>query len=226
VHDVDDPTGLAPVVKKAGCRGATPLFQRLPPPAQGRWAAEAHRIADAPECELEEMQITYLTYYIILVDLCETGAGMITNKAKYALKAMVYLAKRSPDKPALISEIAETETIPRKFLEQILVELKGAGLLQSRMGKGGGYMLARTPDRITFGEILRLTDGPLAPVSCVSKAAYKPCQECRDETLCVIRVVMRDVRDAIADILDNTTLKDGIQKIETLISTQGFAYEI
>lgn len=151
---------------------------------------------------------------------------MITKKAKYALKAMVYLAKQSPGRTALISDIAEEETIPRKFLEQILVELKDAGLLQSRMGKGGGYMLARTSDRITFGEIVRLTDGPLAPVSCVSKTAYKPCPECQDEAMCAIRVVMREVRDAIAAILDNTTLKDSLQKIEHLISTQGYSYEI
>jgi Rrf2 family protein len=138
---------------------------------------------------------------------------MLTKRAKYAMKAMLFLAEQPPAQPALISEIAAAERIPRKFLEHILLTLKRAGLLRSRMGRGGGYLLARPATRITFGELVRLTDGPLAPVSCVSKTAYRPCEECADEARCAIRAVMGDVRDAIAEILDHTSLDDALRKV-------------
>jgi Rrf2 family protein len=112
-----------------------------------------------------------------------------------------------------IRDIAEREQIPPKFLEQILLALKNAGLLQSRMGVGGGYYLAKPADQITLGQIIRILDGPLAPIRCVSHMAYEPCG-CPDEENCGLRMVMSDVRNAIADILDQTTLADVAHRVD------------
>ena len=131
---------------------------------------------------------------------------MLSHKAKYGLKAAFYLARRYDEGPVLISEMAQAEYIPKKFLEHILLELKKHGILTSRMGKGGGYSLAKTPDKIYLGQIIRVLDGPLAPVQCVSKFAYVRCVECKDERTCEIRKVMKHVRDATAHILDHTSL--------------------
>jgi Rrf2 family protein len=100
---------------------------------------------------------------------------MISQKSKYALRALMALADRSGDAPMLIGEIAAQEVIPRKFLEQILLDLKHQGLVVSRRGKAGGYILLRRPETITFGEVLRLMDGPLAPLPCLSRMAYRRC---------------------------------------------------
>jgi len=110
-----------------------------------------------------------------------------------------------------IKEIAQREQISAKFLEQILLALKNAGLLHSKMGVGGGYYLARPPSEITLGQIFRVLDGPIAPIRCVSQMAYEPCG-CPDEETCGLRLVMGDVRNAIADILDNTSLADVIKR--------------
>lgn len=112
-----------------------------------------------------------------------------------------------------IKEIAEREHIPAKFLEQILLSLKNAGLLHSKMGVGGGYYLAKPASEISLGHIVRVLDGPLAPINCVSQLAYEPCG-CPDEETCGLRLVMLDVRNAISDILDNTTLADVGDRIE------------
>jgi len=133
---------------------------------------------------------------------------MLSSKAKYGLKAMVYLARNGQDGAVLIADIAEAESIPKKFLDAILLELKNRGFLSSKKGKGGGYSLARPVERITVGDIVRVLDGPLAPVQCVSRTAYRRCDDCRDESACAVRAVMGEVRDAIAAILDNTTLAD------------------
>ena len=133
---------------------------------------------------------------------------MLSKKAKYGLKALLHLADRIEDRPVLIAEIAAHERIPKKFLDMILLEMRNAGLLSSRKGKGGGYALAMPADRIRIGTVIRLLDGPLATVSCVSRSAYKPCDDCQSETACRIRHVMGRVRDAIADVLDTTTLAD------------------
>jgi Rrf2 family protein len=106
-----------------------------------------------------------------------------------------------------IKEISLRENISVKFLEQILLTLKNAGLLHSKMGVGGGYYLARSASEITLGQIFRVLDGPVAPIKCVSQMAYEPCG-CPDEETCGLRLVMGDVRNAIADILDNTSLAD------------------
>jgi Rrf2 family protein len=133
---------------------------------------------------------------------------MLSSKAKYGLKAMVYLARREGQGPVLIADIAEAERIPKKFLDAILLEMKNFGLLSSKKGKGGGYVLARPASRITAADVVRVLDGPLAPVPCVSRTAYRRCDDCVDEDACAVRAVMQDVRDAIAAILDNTTLAD------------------
>lgn len=133
---------------------------------------------------------------------------MLSSKAKYGLKAMVYLARHEGSGPVLIADIATSERIPKKFLDAILLEMKNQGLLSSKKGKGGGYILARPAARIMVGDIVRVLDGPLAPVPCVSRTAYRRCEDCVDEAACAIRAVMQDVRDAIAAILDNTTLAD------------------
>lgn len=137
---------------------------------------------------------------------------MLSKKAKYALQACLALAGEPPGIPVLIADLAERDGIPKKFLEIILLDLRNAGMLASRKGKGGGYFLARPPQNITIGQIVRLMDGPLAPVPCVSQTAYQPCSDCRDERCCGIRMVMKDVRDAIAGILDQTTLADTIER--------------
>ncbi len=119
-----------------------------------------------------------------------------------------------------IKEIAEREQIPAKFLEQILLTLKNAGLLQSKMGTGGGYHLAKPAEQITLGQIVRVLDGPLAPLRCVSQMAYEPCG-CPDERTCGLRMVMGDVRNAIAGVLDRTTLADVAKRVETVRTTIG-----
>jgi Rrf2 family protein len=133
---------------------------------------------------------------------------MLSAKCKYGLKAMVHIVRHGAKGPVLIAEVAEAERIPKKFLDVILLGLKTNGLLSSKKGKGGGYQLALPPDKIFVGDIVRILDGPLAPVSCVSRTAYRPCTDCADERACVIRAVMEEVRDAIAAILDHTTLLD------------------
>ncbi|NJC87105.1 MAG: Rrf2 family transcriptional regulator [Desulfuromonas sp.] len=137
---------------------------------------------------------------------------MLSKKTKYGLQALLILAREYGQGPLLIADLAERERIPRKFLEFILLQLKNAGVLQSRKGKGGGYSLAKPPTEISVGRIVRTLDGPLAPVPCVSVMAYEKCQECRDEKTCAIRLVMKDVRDAIADILDHTSLQDMLNR--------------
>lgn len=134
----------------------------------------------------------------------------LSKRGEYGLRAMIVLAENasSGDSPMTqIKDIAEREQIPVKFLEGILLTLKNAGLLHSKMGVGGGYYLARPPKDITLGQIFRVLDGPVAPIKCVSQMAYEPCG-CPDEQTCGLRLVMGDVRNAIADILDNTSLAD------------------
>ena len=129
---------------------------------------------------------------------------------------MVLLAERNGEGPILISEVAAPDHMPRKFLELILLELKNHGLLQSKKGKGGGYFLAKPPDMITVGQIVRIVDGPIAPLPCVSRTAYMRCEECADERTCPIRLVMKDVREATARILDSVTLADMISRVRLI----------
>ena len=107
-----------------------------------------------------------------------------------------------------VSDLADRDRLPKKFLEAILLELKRHGVVQSKKGKGGGYFLRRKPSEITFGEVIRALEGPLAAVPCVSQTAYMKCAECVDEATCGVRLAMKKVRDATAEILDHTTLAD------------------
>ncbi len=131
---------------------------------------------------------------------------MLTQRSKYALRAMLMLATLPPDKRLIVSTIATERKVPRKFLEEILLDLKQHGLLASQRGKTGGYRLAKPADQITFGEIIRITDGPLALIACASLNSYERCDDCEDEKVCAIRKTMRAVRDVTADILDTVTL--------------------
>lgn len=117
----------------------------------------------------------------------------------------------------LISEISEKERIPKKFLEQILLEMKKHFILHSKRGKEGGYFLSKDPSEINIGNIIRIIDGPLAPIPCVSRLGYQKCEECIDEATCEIRFLMKKVRDATCDILDNATLQD-LLKLEGKIN--------
>ena len=142
----------------------------------------------------------------------------LSQKAKYALRALQSLARSRGQGPVLIADLAREEAIPRKFLELILLELKNHGVLHSKRGKGGGYQLRRAPEQLTLGEVIRLFDGPLAPLPCASERAFRKCDDCHDLRTCGTRLVMREVRDAIAKILDHTTLADLSQRVELAAS--------
>lgn len=131
---------------------------------------------------------------------------MLTKKAKYGLKALVHLAGLKPGEMALVAEIAEANQIPKKFLDVILSDLRNAGFVHSKKGKGGGYTLAKPASEIGVGNVIRVIDGPLAPIQCVSKHGYRRCDDCADEVHCAVRLVMLQAREAIVSVLDKTTL--------------------
>ncbi len=139
---------------------------------------------------------------------------MLPMKSRYALKALVHLARFGGDAPVPVSAIAQAETIPAKFLEAILLELRNAGILASRRGKGGGYTLLLTPEKIGLGNMIRLLSGPLAPLPCLSKTAYHRCPECVDEGTCAVRLLMAESHAAMLASLDQTTLADLVRRIE------------
>ncbi len=114
----------------------------------------------------------------------------------------------------LVSAIAEQETIPKKFLELILLSLKSNGIVDSKPGRGGGYQLSKSPGDVTVGSVIRMIEGPLAPLPCASETAYRPCMECGDVRSCGTRMVMKQVRDATAEILDRTTLADICHRVD------------
>ncbi len=143
---------------------------------------------------------------------------MLTKKSKYGLKALLALAGDAGRGPVLVADLAERHGLPKKFLEAILLDLKRHGLVDSKKGRGGGYFLRRPPDEITFGAVIRLLDGPLAAISCVSQTAYSPCADCLDEAACGVRIAMKDVRDATAQILDHTSLADINGQVRRLAS--------
>jgi len=138
----------------------------------------------------------------------------ISKRTQYGLKALLSLGRRYGEGPVLIATLAKEEAIPLKFLEGILLDLKGQGLLHSKKGKNGGYQLSRPPSTVTLGSIIRMLEGPLAPLPCASETAYRPCQECGDIENCGTRIIMRQVRDAMAAVLDSTTLADLIRRVE------------
>jgi Rrf2 family protein len=141
---------------------------------------------------------------------------LISQRAKYALRALLVLAEAPPGEPLMISEISKRQAIPKKFLEQILLELKRAGLVESRRGRLGGYALARRAEKITFGEVVRLLDGPVALLPCLSRIAYRRCSDCADEANCEIRRVFARVAEATREVLDSTSIADAATLALTL----------
>ena len=139
---------------------------------------------------------------------------MLTMKGKYGLKAMLHLARVPDEEHALSAEIAEANRISKKFLDAILNELRTAGLVHARKGRGGGYRLARRAESITAGQVLRVLDGPIAPLHCASRSAYQPCRDCPDEALCAVRRTMIDLRDAIASVLDSRSIAEMAAEVE------------
>lgn len=133
----------------------------------------------------------------------------LSKKGEYGLRSLIDLgiAREVGREVVQLGELAANQQTPVKFLEQIMLELRHAGFVESRRGKFGGYMLAQKPDRLPMGDVVRALEGPLAPISCVSQSAYEPCS-CPDEVHCGLRMLMMDVRNAIAAILDRYTLAD------------------
>ncbi|MDP9055441.1 MAG: Rrf2 family transcriptional regulator [Acidobacteriota bacterium] len=144
----------------------------------------------------------------------------LSKRTQYSLRALYALARSYGRGPVLISRLSEEEAIPKKFLEQILLSLKSSGLVESKKGKGGGYSLVRAPEAITIADVIRLMEGPLAPLPCASETRFRKCDECIDIETCGTRIVMREVRDAISGILDSTTLAMVCHKVDMARETQ------
>ncbi|WP_075217839.1 RrF2 family transcriptional regulator [Mongoliimonas terrestris] len=136
---------------------------------------------------------------------------MISQKAKYAFKALLSLAAAPRGQAMLIEDIARQAAVPRKFLEHILLNLKHAGVIASRRGRGGGYVLLKDPADITIGSVLRVIDGPIAPLGCLSRSAYRPCADCVDEQACAVRKIFGDIFAATIILMDATTLADAVR---------------
>src|ERR1700683_4061364 len=140
----------------------------------------------------------------------------LSKKGEYAVRALVEIgfeSKLRPNSLIQISTVAQRTNIPEKFLEQILLALRNGGVLKSKRGVEGGYSLGKSPDDITLGEVIRLLDGPLAPIPCVSQTAYEPCS-CPDQETCGLHIAMKEVRNAIAGILDGYTLSRLIKEVQ------------
>jgi Rrf2 family protein len=134
---------------------------------------------------------------------------MLSQRGRYALKALLNLARADPDSRQ-VAVLSAEENIPRKFLEAIMTDMRRARLVVSMRGKLGGYRLARPADLITFAEVMRVTDGPLALIACASPNFYRRCEDCPDEAACILRRVMGTVRNEVSDVLDSTTLADAL----------------
>lgn len=133
---------------------------------------------------------------------------MLSKKTKYGIKALAYIARKKDRKPVQASEISESENISQKFLESILLELRKSGFLGSKKGKGGGYYLIREPDEIKMTAVIRVLEGPIAMVPCVSLNYYEKCNDCPDENICAVHKLMIQVRDASLNVLGENTLQD------------------
>ena len=132
---------------------------------------------------------------------------MLTKKGKYGLKALVHLSRRPVGQLGFVNDIASGKNMALKFLDAILGELRNAGFVQSRKGKDGGYRLARPADEIKVGHVVRVLDGPLAPIPCASRTQYQRCEDCNEAT-CQVRHLMLEVRQAIAEVLDQRSLAE------------------
>jgi Rrf2 family protein len=137
---------------------------------------------------------------------------MLSMKAKYALRALMVMA-RNEKKMLASKSIAQTADIPQKFLDNILQELRQKGYVDSKRGIFGGYFLAKPAAEIMVGDLIRLLDGPLAPIRCASQSAYQPCEDCPDEESCQIRKTMVEVRNAIAGVLDHKSILDLAEQV-------------
>lgn len=139
---------------------------------------------------------------------------MLSKKTKYAINALVYLARKENNEPVLISEIAEKQHIPKKFLEAILLDMRRAGILNSKKGKGGGYFLQKKADEVNLADVIRLFDGAIAFLPCVTHKYYERCEECIDENICGIRDVFFQVRNETVELLKKSTLSEIIKREE------------
>jgi Rrf2 family protein len=135
---------------------------------------------------------------------------VISQKAKYAFKALFVLAAQPPGASIQIEAVAKAEAIPRKFLEHILLALKRKGIVESKRGRSGGYVLVKKPEELTIGGILRAVDGPIAPLPCISRTAYRRCDDCKDEKTCIVRHLFADTYAATLLLMDGTTLADAM----------------
>jgi len=131
---------------------------------------------------------------------------MLSKKTKYGLKALSYLTKQEKNVPVLISDISKAENISQKYLESILLTLKKSGILSSKKGKGGGYYLLKDPKEIKIATVMRVLEGPIAMLPCVSLNYYEKCDDCVNEELCSLSILMAEVRDSTLKILENKTL--------------------
>jgi Rrf2 family protein len=138
----------------------------------------------------------------------------LSKRTQYSLRALYALARNYGGGPTLIAHLAEEESIPQKFLEQILLSLKTFGLVESKKGRHGGYLLAKPPEQITLASVIRQIEGPIAPLPCASETQFRKCDECADIDTCGTRMVMREVRDAMAAILERATLATVCRRVE------------
>lgn len=141
---------------------------------------------------------------------------MLSKKAKYAIKSLEFIAKQKQDHPILISEVSKRAKVPRKFLEAILLELKKDGILSSKLGKYGGYNLRKKPKEINIGHVIRLIDGPIALVPCVSYKFYERCLECENEATCGLRDAMHQLREGTNKLLDKISLAEILKREQRL----------
>jgi Rrf2 family protein len=147
---------------------------------------------------------------------------MLSKKSKYAINALLYITRhRHEERPVLASEIAENENIPHKFLEAILLDLKNAGFLKSKRGRNGGYFLKIPPEEIGLIKVMRLFDGPIALLPCVSLNYYEKCDECKDESTCGIRSVFLSIRDQTLQTLRENSMQAIMEREQELKSNQG-----
>ncbi len=141
---------------------------------------------------------------------------MISKKSKYALNALLHLTKKQGEGPVLISTISADENIPQKFLEAILLDLRNAGILSSKKGKGGGYYLLKKPEDVNIAQVLRIFDGPIALLPCVAFNFYERCEECKDEEVCAIREAFKEVREESVRIFKEYTLRKMVDREKAL----------
>jgi len=141
---------------------------------------------------------------------------MLSKKSKYAIHALVYLARQKEHEPIQIQKIAETQNMPRKFLEAILLDLKNAGMLISRKGRFGGYLLSRKPEEINLADVIRIFDGALAHLPCVTHKYYERCDECVDENICGVRDIFMQLRNETVEMLKKATLSEIMHREDRL----------